>query len=96
MMDGAAVRTAGKGALAVADGQERAIPVASVQIEALTPMLGLDGPAMLCLWYAALRRCSPRTRRPAAVTAADDAGSGSPICRPASAGRSCLASRDSR
>jgi hypothetical protein len=50
MMDGVAIRTAGKGALAVADDQGRTIPVASGQIEALTPMLGLDGLSLVCLW----------------------------------------------
>jgi hypothetical protein len=50
LMDGVAVRTAGKGALAVADDQERAIPIAPAQTEALMPMLGLDGLSILCLW----------------------------------------------
>jgi hypothetical protein len=50
MMDGVALRTAGKGALVVADDQGRAIPVASAQVEALTPMLGLDGLSLLCQW----------------------------------------------
>jgi hypothetical protein len=50
MMDGVSVRTAGKGALVVADDQGRAIPVAPGQVEALTPMLGLDGLSLVCLW----------------------------------------------
>jgi hypothetical protein len=50
MMDGVSVRTAGKGALVVADDQGRALPVAPAQAEALTPMLGLDGLSLLCLW----------------------------------------------
>jgi hypothetical protein len=50
MMDGVAIRTAGKGALVVADDVGRAIPVAHSQVEALTPMLGLDGLSLLCLW----------------------------------------------
>jgi hypothetical protein len=50
MMDGVAIRTAGKGALVIADDQGRAIPVASGQVEALTPMVGLDGLSIMCLW----------------------------------------------
>jgi hypothetical protein len=50
MMDGVAVRMAGKGALLVADDQGRALPVAPGQVEALTPMLGLDGLSLVCLW----------------------------------------------
>jgi hypothetical protein len=50
MMDGVAIRTAGKGPLVVADDQGRTLPVAPGQVEALTPMLGLDGLSMVCLW----------------------------------------------
>jgi hypothetical protein len=50
MMDGVAIRTAGKGALVIADDQGGALPVASGQVEALTPMLGLDGLSLACLW----------------------------------------------
>jgi hypothetical protein len=50
MMDGVSIRTAGNGALAVADDHGRAILVAPGQVEALTPMLGLDGLSLLCLW----------------------------------------------
>jgi hypothetical protein len=50
LMDGVAVLTAGKGALVIADDQGRAVPIASAQVEALTPMLGLAGLSMLCLW----------------------------------------------
>jgi SWIM zinc finger len=55
MMDGVAIRTAGKGALVVTDDPAagdpgRAIPIASSQVEALTPMLGLDGLSLVCLW----------------------------------------------
>jgi len=50
MMDGVAVRTAGKGALVVVDDAGRAIPVAPGQTEALTPMVGLDGVSLMCLW----------------------------------------------
>ncbi len=50
MMDGVAVRTAGKGALVVADEAGRTMPIASAQVEALTPMLGLDRLSLLCLW----------------------------------------------
>jgi hypothetical protein len=49
-MDGVAIRTAGKGALVVADDAGRALPIASAQVEALTPMLGLDGLSLVCLW----------------------------------------------
>jgi hypothetical protein len=49
-MDGVAIRTAGKGVLVVADEAGRTIPVASAQVEALTPMLGLDGLSLVCLW----------------------------------------------
>ena len=34
----------------MADDTGRAIPVASGQVEALTPMLGLDGLSIMCLW----------------------------------------------
>jgi hypothetical protein len=50
VMDGVAVHTAGKGALVVADDQGRAIPVASAQVDALMPMLGLDTLSLVCLW----------------------------------------------
>jgi hypothetical protein len=50
MMDGVAVRTAGKDALVVTDGVGRAIPVMPGQTEALMPMLGLDGLSLMCLW----------------------------------------------
>jgi hypothetical protein len=50
MVDGVAIRTAGKGALVVADDAGRTLPVASGQVEALTPMLGLDGLSLVCLW----------------------------------------------
>jgi hypothetical protein len=49
-MDGVAIRTAGKGALVVADDAGRALPIASAQVEVLTPMLGLDGLSLVCLW----------------------------------------------
>jgi hypothetical protein len=50
MMDGVAIRTAGKGALVVADDLGRAIAVQRSQVETLTPMIGLDGLSLLCIW----------------------------------------------
>jgi hypothetical protein len=49
MMDGVAIRTAGK-ALVVVDDLGHAIAVQRSQIEALTPMIGLDGLSLLCIW----------------------------------------------
>jgi SWIM zinc finger len=50
MMDGVAIRTSGKGALVIADDLGRAIPVERSQAETLTPMIGLDGLSLLCIW----------------------------------------------
>jgi hypothetical protein len=50
MMDGVAIRTAGKGALVLTDELGQAIPLARIQIETLTPMIGLDDLSLLCVW----------------------------------------------
>jgi hypothetical protein len=50
MMDGVVIRTAGKGTLVLADEFGQAIPLARSQVETLTPMIGLDGLSLLCLW----------------------------------------------
>jgi hypothetical protein len=50
MMDGVAIRTAGKGMLVLADELGQAIPLARSQVETLTPMIGLDGLSLLCVW----------------------------------------------
>jgi hypothetical protein len=50
MMDGITIRTAGKGALVVADDLGHAIAVQRSQVEALMPMIGLDDLSLLCIW----------------------------------------------
>jgi hypothetical protein len=50
MMDGVAVRTAGKGALVLADDLGQAIPLERSQVETLMPMIGIDGLSLLCAW----------------------------------------------
>ena len=50
MMDGVAIRSAGKGALVLADDLGHAIPLERSQVEALMPMIGLDDLSLLCLW----------------------------------------------
>jgi hypothetical protein len=52
MMDDVALRPAGNGdrGVVVADRDGRAIPVAHGQTETLTPMLGLEGVSLVCLW----------------------------------------------
>jgi hypothetical protein len=50
MMDGIVIRTAGKGVLVLADEIGQAIPLARSQVETLTPLIGLDGLSLLCVW----------------------------------------------
>lgn len=50
MMDGVALRPAGTGSLAIADGDGRAIAVTRGQTQALVPMLGLEEISLVCLW----------------------------------------------
>jgi len=48
MMEGVAIRTAGKGVLVLADDLGHAIPLERGQVDTLMPMIGLDGLSMLC------------------------------------------------
>jgi hypothetical protein len=50
MMDGVAIRTAGKGVLVLTDDLGHAIPLERSQVDALMPMIGIDGVSLLCLW----------------------------------------------
>ncbi|MEQ1669317.1 MAG: SWIM zinc finger family protein [Hyphomicrobium sp.] len=50
LVSGVEFRTAGKGLFALADATGAAIPVDGAQVNALTPMLGLGGLAVLLLW----------------------------------------------
>lgn len=49
-VQGVQLRSAGKGRLALVDADRRTLPIERGQIEALTPMLGLDGLSILALW----------------------------------------------
>ncbi|MGJ5175663.1 SWIM zinc finger family protein [Bradyrhizobium oligotrophicum] len=50
LLSGVALRTAGKGALAIIDASGEAIAVERGQEDQLAPLLGLDDLSLLCLW----------------------------------------------
>ncbi|GLH81969.1 hypothetical protein SSBR45G_68780 [Bradyrhizobium sp. SSBR45G] len=50
LLSGVALRTAGKGALAITDASGATIAVERGQIDQLVPLLGLDDVSLLCLW----------------------------------------------